>query len=114
MTSGLVITLCGVLKNILLVVASILIWGTIVSGLQVLGDGITLVGLVYYGVGYEGVLISYKTTRRFVLEIWEGAEAKGAETIPKRSNIVRNVAIVACGSIVAVIMLLGGMAMRNE
>lgn len=53
-TSGLVMTLCGVLKNILLVVASMLIWGTIVGGLQAFGFSIALVGLVYYSIGYDG------------------------------------------------------------
>lgn len=47
-------TLCGVLKNILLVVASMLIWGTIVGGLQAFGFSIALVGLVYYSIGYDG------------------------------------------------------------
>ncbi|KAH8599828.1 triose-phosphate transporter family-domain-containing protein [Bisporella sp. PMI_857] len=36
-TSGLVMTLCGVLKNILLVAASVLIWGTIITWLQFSG-----------------------------------------------------------------------------
>lgn len=47
-------TLCGVLKNILLVVASMIIWGTIVGGLQAFGFSIALVGLVYYSIGYDG------------------------------------------------------------
>lgn len=53
-------TLCGVLKNILIVVASVMIWGTVVTGLQIVGYGIASAGLVYYGVGYEG-LVSYYT-----------------------------------------------------
>ena len=44
-------TLCGVLKDILLVAASILIWGTEISGLQAFGYGIALCGLVYYKLG---------------------------------------------------------------
>jgi hypothetical protein len=52
-TSGLVLTLCGVLKDILLVVASILIWGTKISGLQVFGYGIALAGMVYYKLGQK-------------------------------------------------------------
>lgn len=44
-------TLCGVLKDILLVGASILIWGTPISGLQYFGYGIALCGLVYYKLG---------------------------------------------------------------
>ena len=46
-------TLCGVLKDILLVAASMLIWGTPVSALQFFGYGIALSGLVYYRLGIE-------------------------------------------------------------
>lgn len=44
-------TLCGVLKDILLVAASIAIWGTPVSALQYFGYSIALAGLVYYKLG---------------------------------------------------------------
>ncbi|KAI9746151.1 MAG: hypothetical protein M1818_000832 [Claussenomyces sp. TS43310] len=50
-TSSLVLTLCGVLKDILLVGASMLIWGTEVSALQFFGYSIALGGLVYYKLG---------------------------------------------------------------
>lgn len=44
-------TLCGVLKDILLVGASIAIWGTQVTALQYFGYSIALGGLVYYKLG---------------------------------------------------------------
>lgn len=44
-------TLCGVLKDILLVAASIAIWGTPISGLQYFGYSIALGGLIYYKLG---------------------------------------------------------------
>ena len=44
-------TLCGVLKDILLVAASIAIWGTPVSALQYFGYSVALAGLVYYKLG---------------------------------------------------------------
>ena len=44
-------TLCGVLKDILLVAASIAIWGTPISALQYFGYSIALAGLVYYKLG---------------------------------------------------------------
>lgn len=50
-TSGLVLTLCGVLKDILLVAASILIWGTVISGLQMFGYSIAIIGMLYYKLG---------------------------------------------------------------
>ncbi|TVY58214.1 putative sugar phosphate/phosphate translocator [Lachnellula cervina] len=52
-TSGLVLTLCGVLKDILLVAASILIWGTKLSGLQVFGYSIAIMGMLYYKLGQK-------------------------------------------------------------
>ena len=50
-TSGLVMTLCGVLKDILLVAASIAIWHTVISPLQYFGYSVALCGLVYYKLG---------------------------------------------------------------
>jgi hypothetical protein len=46
-------TLCGVLKDILLVAASMTIWQTPVTGLQFFGYSIALGGLVYYKLGAD-------------------------------------------------------------
>lgn len=54
-TSVLVLTLSGILKDILLVVASIIIWGTQVTGLQFFGYSIALAGMLYYKLGYEAL-----------------------------------------------------------
>ncbi|MCJ1314587.1 hypothetical protein MMC25_008269 [Agyrium rufum] len=50
-TSSLVLTLCGVLKDIILVFASIMIWGTPVTGLQFFGYSLSLSAMVYYKLG---------------------------------------------------------------
>ncbi|KYK55262.1 triose phosphate/3-phosphoglycerate/phosphate translocator [Drechmeria coniospora] len=52
-TSAVVLTLCGVLKDIMLVVASMIIWGTEVTAVQFFGYSIALGGMVYYKLGYE-------------------------------------------------------------
>ncbi|KAI9766729.1 MAG: hypothetical protein M1840_006373 [Geoglossum simile] len=52
-TSSLVLTLCGVLKDVFLVFASITIWGTPITSLQVFGYSIALGGLVHYKLGGE-------------------------------------------------------------
>lgn len=52
-TSSLVLTLCGVLKDVMLVAASMAIWGTEVTGLQFFGYSLALGGMVYYKLGYE-------------------------------------------------------------
>lgn len=54
-TSSLVMTLCGVLKDIILVLASIAIWGTPVSALQFFGYSLSLAGMVYYKLGAENL-----------------------------------------------------------
>jgi hypothetical protein len=54
-TSSLVLTLCGVLKDVMLVAASMLIWGTQVSALQFFGYSIALGGMVYYKLGFEAL-----------------------------------------------------------
>jgi hypothetical protein len=42
-----------VLKDIMLVAASMIIWGTEVTPLQFFGYGIALGGMVYYKLGYD-------------------------------------------------------------
>ncbi|PYH88279.1 TPT-domain-containing protein [Aspergillus ellipticus CBS 707.79] len=58
-TSGLTMTLVSVPKNILLIVCSVLIWGTVISGLQILGYAVALLGLLYYSVGWETIKSRY-------------------------------------------------------
>lgn len=52
-TSSLVLTLSGVLKDILLVFASMFLFGDPVTLLQAFGYGIALAGLVYYKLGAD-------------------------------------------------------------
>ncbi|KAK2048506.1 triose-phosphate transporter [Colletotrichum somersetense] len=52
-TSGLVMTLTGILKNILLIVASVIIWKTNITFMQFVGYAIALFGLVVYSTGWE-------------------------------------------------------------
>jgi len=46
-------TLTGILKNILLVIISVMIWHTTINWMQFLGYAIALAGLVYYSLGYD-------------------------------------------------------------
>jgi hypothetical protein len=103
-TSGLVMTLCGVLKNILLVVASVLIWGTVVTWLQVFGYGIATAGLVYYGVGYEGIQTYYTLSQTYARKLWEGHP----ETlIASRPTSLMKALIISMCTIIAVILVVG-------
>ncbi|KAK7431273.1 hypothetical protein QQZ08_002044 [Neonectria magnoliae] len=52
-TSAVVMSLSAIFKNIILVVCSVIIWQTAISTMQMVGYGISLMGLVYYSFGYE-------------------------------------------------------------
>lgn len=95
-TSSLVLTLCGVLKDILLVVASMIIWGTVVTPLQFFGYSIALGGLVFYKLGNE--VKSYISNASLV---WAN--------YGQRHPIVRK--LIVLGSVfITIFLLLGGLA----
>ena len=52
-TSSLVLTICGVFKDLLLVASSMIIWQTEVSPLQFFGYSIALAGIVHYKLGTD-------------------------------------------------------------
>ncbi|GKU07678.1 unnamed protein product [Fusarium langsethiae] len=58
-TSGLVMSLSGIFKNILLVICSVLIWHVTITPIQLLGYSITLCALVYYAFGQERIFEAY-------------------------------------------------------
>lgn len=90
-------TLCGVLKDIILVGASIAIWGTPVSALQYFGYSIALCGLVYYKLGGATIKAQFSEMSRAWAEY-------GAKHPALRKLIV-------FGSIVVLLfILLGGLA----
>jgi hypothetical protein len=49
------LTLSGVIKDILLVVLSVIIWSTPVTTLQIFGYGLALGGLIYYKIGIQAL-----------------------------------------------------------
>ncbi|KAM0348002.1 hypothetical protein ACHAPU_004505 [Fusarium lateritium] len=95
-TSGLVMTLSGILKSILLVVVSVVIWSTHISLLQTLGYAIALMGLVLYSVGYEQLL-----------NTWEEAVAWGTGTLNREGEMspaLRKVIMIGCLGFITVII----------
>jgi drug/metabolite transporter (DMT)-like permease len=96
-TSGLVLTLCGVLKDILLVGASMLIWGTKISGLQAFGYSIAICGMLYYKLGQ-------KELKPFISEAGRRWAEFGATRPVARKLLVLVVFIIT------VFILLGGLA----
>lgn len=95
-------TLCGVLKNIFLVVASVLIWGTVITPMQIVGYAIALAGLVYYGVGYDGVQTYYTHSQQFVEKLWEGQKQ-----VTVRDMVLRRIVFSLLVLLVLVLVLMG-------
>lgn len=90
-------TLCGVLKDILLVFASIAIWGTPISGLQAFGYSIALGGLVYYKLGAATIKAQFSDVGRLWAEFGSNRPA------------LRKV-IVFGGLLMILFIVLGGLA----
>lgn len=90
-------TLCGVLKDVLLVGASMLIWGTPISGLQFFGYAIALSGMVYYKLGLEALKGYAAESGR------QWAEFGATRPIARKL-------VVIVGALFIVFVLLGGLA----
>lgn len=66
-------TLTGILKNILLVGASVMIWQTSITPLQFLGYAIALAGLVYYSLGRDQIVEIATQLWTFLRNVWENS-----------------------------------------
>lgn len=106
-TSGLVMTLTGILKNIILVVASVVIWMTQITPLQVFGYAIALGGLVYYSVGFSTIL-----DRIGGFMTWIGAVTgtSGSYTLVSETRLApntRKLVIMGLGAAVTLMLVVG-------
>lgn len=54
------LTLTGILKSILLVIISVVIWRTPITLVQSFGYTIAVLGLAYYSLGYDQVVALYE------------------------------------------------------
>ncbi|KAJ3475132.1 hypothetical protein NLG97_g9563 [Lecanicillium saksenae] len=88
-TSAVVLTISGVLKDILLVVASIMIWDTQVTPLQTFGYAGSLLGMIYYKLGYAQIKDQVAELQRY----WAGL---GSERIILQRLSAIFMAIVFC------------------
>ena len=57
-------TLCGVLKDILLVCASMIIWGTPVTLIQFFGYSMALAGMIYFKLGKDNIKNAFSEGQR--------------------------------------------------
>ncbi|KAL2265427.1 hypothetical protein VTJ83DRAFT_6527 [Remersonia thermophila] len=96
-TSSLVLTLCGVLKDVLLVVASMILFASPVTGLQFFGYSIALGGMIYYKLGYEAI-------KGYAAEAGRQWSEFG-----NRQPVLRRVAVIAL-VLMTTFVLLGGLA----
>ncbi|KAG5951753.1 hypothetical protein E4U53_002343 [Claviceps sorghi] len=76
-TSGLVMTLTGIFKNILLILVSILIWNTKITVMQTAGYAIALTGLTYYSLGAEQIIRLARTSAVWASNMWRSTSAPG-------------------------------------
>jgi hypothetical protein len=73
-TSGLVTTLTGIFKNILLIICSVILWGTQISPIQIVGYSMGLVGLIYYSFGYDKLAAGTSATAAWVASLLSSSE----------------------------------------
>lgn len=74
-------TLTGIFKNILLIICSVLLWGTPITTLQVIGYSVGLAGLTYYSFGYEKLAAGCAATASWVSGLFTGG--KGSKLSPR-------------------------------
>ena len=94
-------TLTGILKNILLVIVSVLIWSTSITLLQVFGYAIALAGLVYYSVGWEQV----KTASESSLVLARQVYADPARAWQSWSPLVRRAVFLGSALLLTLIVV---------
>ncbi|KAM7221739.1 Triose-phosphate Transporter family domain containing protein [Rhypophila decipiens] len=122
-TSSLVMTLTGILKNILLVIASVMIWHTSITFLQFVGYGIALAGLVYYSVGWDNIVTISNGAAAYLSQLFDSltssssAEdgkpgAAGMNRMPAalRRALVMGLALFA----ITLVLALGGLWYNTE
>jgi hypothetical protein len=75
-------TLTGILKNILLVIASVMIWNTTITALQFFGYGLALAGLVYYSLGWEQIVVLTSSVWLYLRTLWEAPTTREDSRLP--------------------------------
>jgi drug/metabolite transporter (DMT)-like permease len=109
-TSGLVMTLTGIFKSILLVGISVFIWNTSISGLQFVGYGIALVGLTYYSLGWEQI-VSLTTGFTSWFESIFGSQGSETRVSPGvRKGMIAALAVLITLSLISGFMYSTGLA----
>jgi len=100
-TSGLVLTLTGILKNVLLIVASVIIWHNTITFIQFLGYAIAVGGLIVYSdsVKWEHV----QKVQTWVKDKLEHPHLDESGLSP----LVRRTLIIALGLVIVIMLFIG-------
>lgn len=97
-------TLTGILKNILLVIISVVIWKTQISMLQGLGYAVALCGLVYYSIGYDELSRGFQNGITWAGDVWSNPSSDGRlPRMARRSILIFG--FILASLFVAVMML---------
>lgn len=104
-TSGLVMTLTGILKNILLIVASVFIWSTSITGLQFVGYTVALGGLVVYSTGLEQLKTAALNTYAWGRNAWNSPNLEEG----RLSTRVKRALVMGLAAFISVILITGYM-----
>lgn len=81
--------LTGILKSILLVLASLLIWATPITFLQIVGYGIALGGMFYYSLPPEGLAAQIKTLEAWLGRVSSPDGLKGSAAATRSRELLR-------------------------
>jgi hypothetical protein len=90
-----VLTLSGILKAILLVITSIIIWSNTITFLQFFGYSIALAGLVYYSVGYNQIKTGYNAASMWAKRVQESPSLDGLPPLVRRFLLLGIVGFIA-------------------
>lgn len=106
-TSGLVMTLTGIFKSILLVIVSVLIWDTQITFLQGAGYSFALAGLVYYSLGYDQLLGLYHSSSAWFFGTWQASFSSDNTGMSRMAKRVIPTVFIGLLTIVILVRLLG-------
>ena len=107
-------TLTGILKNILLVIASVMIWHTSITFLQFLGYAIALVGLVYYSIGWEQMVAIYASAVVYLRGLVDPSEDPAAVGVKRMPVVLRRALVMGVTLVGITMVLVGGLWYSGE
>ncbi len=100
-TSSLVLTLAGILKNVLLIIVSVMIWHTNISAIQFFGYGIAVFGLLIYS---ETIKIDHVFAfAGWAKSMWDSPSLDESRLSPP----LRRIVFIALGLAFACLLVLG-------